>query len=112
MPRRRIQTQQSDPVTNDHCEGIALLILDAPGGEVDSFIMNRLTDTLFVVIPVALLIIGLVVVLWLLFRRTRIGIAVYAIGADPVASRLIGLDVRWTKLIVFTLAGIADAVPG
>jgi len=94
------------------CEGIALLILDAPGGEVDSFIMNRLTDTLFAVIPVALLIIGLVVVLWLLFRQTRIGIAIYAIGADPVASRLSGLDVRWTKLIVFTLAGIAYALAG
>src|SRR5260370_38356277 len=80
------------------CEGIALLILDAPGGEVDSFIMNRLTDTVFVVIPVALLIIGLVVVLWLLFRPTRIGITVYAFLPIPAPYRLIGLVFRLTKL--------------
>jgi ribose transport system permease protein len=94
------------------CQGIALLILEAPGGEVDSFIMNRLTDTVFGVIPVAALILGLVGAGWILFRRTRLGIAVYAVGADSIASRLSGLNVKQTKLIVFTLAGVAYGLAG
>ena len=38
------------------CQGVALLILEAPGGEVAAFIMNRLTDTVFGFMPVAGLI--------------------------------------------------------
>jgi len=94
------------------CQGIALLILEAPGGEVDGFIMNRLTDTVFGVIPAAGLILGLVVTGWLLFRRTRLGIAIYAVGTDSVASRLTGLNVKGTKLIVFALAGAAYGLAG
>ncbi len=94
------------------CQGIALLILPAPGGDVAAFIMNRLTDKVFGVVPVAGLILALVIVGWLLLRRTRFGIALYAVGTDAVASRLSGLDVERTKLFAFTLAGIAYAVAG
>jgi ribose transport system permease protein len=43
------------------CQGIALLILEAPGGEVAEFITNRLTDTIVGVVPVAALIVALIV---------------------------------------------------
>src|SRR5258706_1522571 len=56
------------------CQGIALLILEAPGGEVAAFIMNRLTDTVCGFMPVAGLILLLAIAGWLLFRRTRLGI--------------------------------------
>ncbi|HZC36271.1 MAG TPA: ABC transporter permease [Chthoniobacterales bacterium] len=94
------------------CQGIALLILEAPGGEVAAFIMNRLTDTLFGIIPVAGAILVAIVFGWLSFRRTRLGIAVYAVGTDAAASRLSGLNVRHTKLMVFALAGIAYGLAG
>jgi ribose transport system permease protein len=94
------------------CEGTALLILEAPGGEVDGFIMNRLTDTVLAVIPVAGAIIVLVVAAWLLFRRTRLGIAIYAVGTDSVASRLSGIKVKRTKLSVFVLAGLTYGLAG
>jgi ribose transport system permease protein len=94
------------------CQGMALLILEAPGGEVAAFIMNRLTDTVFGFIPVAGLILLLAIAGWLLFRRTRLGIAVYAVGTDAVAARLSGLNVKCTKWIVFSLAGIAYGLAG
>jgi ribose transport system permease protein len=94
------------------CQGIALLILEAPGGEVAAFIMNRLTDTIFGFMPVAGLILVLVITGWLLFRRTRLGIATYAVGTDAVAARLTGLNVKRTKWIVFSLAGIAYGLAG
>lgn len=94
------------------CQGIALLVLAAPGGEVAGFIMNRLTATLLGVVPVAGVILLLVVAGWLLCRRTRFGIAIYAVGTDAVASRLTGINVRRTKLIAFALAGLAYGFAG
>jgi ribose transport system permease protein len=94
------------------CQGIALLILEAPGGEVAAFIMNRLTDTVFGFMPVAGLLLLFVITGWLLFRRTRLGIAIYAVGTDSVAARLTGLNVKRTKWIVFSLAGIAYGLAG
>jgi ribose transport system permease protein len=94
------------------CQGIALLILEAPGGEVAAFIMNRLTDTVFGFMPVAGLILLLAIAGWLLFRRTRLGIGIYAVGTDAVAARLSGLNVKCTKWVVFGLAGIAYGLAG
>jgi ribose transport system permease protein len=94
------------------CQGTALLILEAPGGDVDGFIMNRLTDTVFSIIPVAGAIMAVVAAAWLLFRRTRLGIAIYAVGTDPIASRLSGINVRRTKLSVFVMAGLTYGLAG
>jgi ribose transport system permease protein len=94
------------------CQGIALLILEAPGGEVAAFIMNRLTGTAFDFMPVAGLILLLAIAGWLLFRRTRLGIGIYAVGTDAVAARLSGLNVKCTKWMVFGLAGIAYGLAG
>jgi ribose transport system permease protein len=94
------------------CQGIALLILEAPGSEVAAFIMNRLTDTVFGFMPVAGLILLLAIAGWLLFRRTRLGIGIYAVGTDAVAARLSGLNVKCTKWMVFGLAGIAYGLAG
>jgi ribose transport system permease protein len=58
------------------------------------------------------LILLLVITGWLLFRRTRLGIAIYAVGTDAVAARLTGLNVKRTKWIVFSLAGMAYGLAG
>jgi ribose transport system permease protein len=94
------------------CQGIALLVLEAPGGEVAEFITNSLTDTIAGAVPVAALIAALIVCGWLLFRRTRLGIAVYAVGTDSVAAQLTGINVRRTKLAAFMLAGVAYGLAG
>jgi ribose transport system permease protein len=94
------------------CQGIALVILDAPGGEVAPFIMNGLTNTVFEMIPVAGLILVLGILAWLFLRRTRLGIAIYAVGTDAVASHLTGINVKRTKMAVFALAGLCYSLAG
>ena len=94
------------------CEGIALLILAAPGGEVVDTITYGLTDVVWAVVPVAALILGVVVLAWMFLRRTRLGISIYAVGTDEAASRLSGLSVRRTKLTAFALAGLTYALAG
>jgi len=94
------------------CEGVALLILSAPGGEVADAIANGLTGDFAGVFPVAGVIIAGLFGVWALLARTRIGIAMYAVGADEHAARLSGLNVRRTKLIAFAFAGLAYAFAG
>lgn len=94
------------------CEGIALLILSAPGGEVLDTITYGLTDVVGTFLPVATLILLAVALAWLYLRNTRVGIAIYAVGTDESASRLSGLDVRQTKLTAFAIAGVMYAGAG
>lgn len=94
------------------CEGVALLILVAPGGNVADSITNGLTGDIAEVVPVAAVIIVGILVLWFLFANTRTGIAIYAVGTDESAARLSGLNAEKTKLISFVLAGIAYGFAG
>lgn len=93
------------------CEGVALMILAAPGGEVASSIVNGLTGNLAGVPVAALVITGLLGV-WFVLASTRFGIALYAVGTDENAARLSGLAVRRTKLLAFVLAGAAYGFAG
>ena len=94
------------------CEGVALMILSAPGGEVADAIANGLTGDIGGVVPVAALVIAGMLALWFLFVHTRVGIAIYAVGTDQNAALLSGLNVRATKLVAFTLAGVIYAFAG
>lgn len=94
------------------CEGVALMILSAPGGDVADVIANGLTGDVLNVVPVAAVILAAVCAGWLVFKRTRLGIAIFAIGADPAAARLSGVDERRTKLAVFVIAGLCYASAG
>ncbi|MDR1001204.1 MAG: sugar ABC transporter permease YjfF [Clostridiales bacterium] len=57
---------------------------------------------------VVLAIAGLIVI-YILLSRTRFGRNVYAIGGGEQSSMLMGLNVRLTKLIVYTLNGLLVA---
>ena len=94
------------------CEGVALMILAAPGGEVADVIANGLTGDIGGVLPVAAVIIAGVLVLWFLFARTRAGIGIYAVGSDENAARLSGVNARRTKLVAFVLSGMAYGLAG
>lgn len=93
------------------CQGIALLILPAPGGEVvDSIAYGITGDILRVPVPAILLV--LVLGFWFLLKHSRMGIAMYAVGTDQAAARLSGLDIRATRLFGFVAAGLFYAMAG
>lgn len=94
------------------CQGLALVILDAPGGMVADFVTYSLTDTLFGVIPIAGLFLVGAIVMWLAFRRTNTGIGLYAIGADEQAARFSGVAVASVRITAFVGAGILYGVAG
>jgi ribose transport system permease protein len=108
----RLQSLAATIGTMIACNGVALLILSAPGGEVADAIANGLTGAVGSVLPVAAVIIAAILVIWALFSRSRTGIAIYAVGTDEAAARLSGLNVGRTRLVAFVLAGAAYGFAG
>lgn len=92
--------------------GVALLVLPAPGGEVPASISSAITGVVGGVVPVALLILGGLVILWLAIVRTRFGVALFAIGENEQASYMSGLPTRRVKVGAYALAGLMYALAG
>jgi branched-chain amino acid transport system permease protein len=55
---------------------------------------------------------GLVGVLYLLFQRTKLGLALRAAAIDPASSRLVGIRVSWMLALGWGLAALLGAVAG
>ncbi|MFC4057352.1 branched-chain amino acid ABC transporter permease [Planomonospora corallina] len=79
-----------------------------PGGAVEAAGISVSHSTLGV-----LAVVGTVMVLlYLLFQHTRIGLGMRAVAADPVSARLVGIRVGWTLALGWGLAATVGAVSG
>lgn len=94
------------------CQGIALVILKAPGGAVANWIADVMTDRLWKTVPISGLVVVSVVAVWLLIRRTNFGLALYAIGADEQAATLSGINSTRVRFLTFVLAGAVYGLSG
>jgi Ribose/xylose/arabinose/galactoside ABC-type transport systems, permease components len=94
------------------CQGIALVILKAPGGWVAEWISYEMTDRLFGVIPVSGLFVFVVLLIWFVLRRSSFGISLYAIGADEVSAALSGIKTTRVRLLAHVVAGCAYGLAG
>lgn len=108
----RLQSIASTLATMIVCSGLALLVLDAPGGTVPDFISYGLTDTIGGTVPVAAVIATGVILVWLAIQRTDWGVALYAIGADETAATLAGIQTRRVKFLAYCLAGACYGLSG
>jgi ribose transport system permease protein len=90
-------------------QGIAVRVLESPGGHIPSAYTNALTSTKR---PTGLILVGAIALLWWVFRRTRVSIGVYAVGNDENAAQANGLSVLRTKVIVYVLSGVLSAAAG
>jgi D-xylose transport system permease protein len=69
----------------------------------------RTQDPRGIPVPVLVLIV-VAVAMSVLARRTRLGRAVFAIGGNPEAAALAGIDVRRVTVAIFALMGVLAAV--
>ena len=64
-------------------------------------------------IPMAILImLAVVLVIWIVMERTVFGRKLYAIGGNPEATRLAGVNVRLVRLGGFVISGLGAALAG
>jgi ribose transport system permease protein len=94
------------------CSGIALVIMPSPGGNVPSLISPGLNSALGGVLPVSLIVIGGCILGWLLLKRSRFGVFIYALGSDERSAVQSGIRVRQVKLRVYVVAGLLYALAG
>lgn len=103
-------------------EGVALMILHAPGGGAAEWLKGLLIGSVSIYgvpesitqfIPKSLiLLIVCIGVVWLPFRRSRFGLSVYAIGSSSLAAFRSGVSVNRTKIAAYALAGLFAAFGG
>jgi ribose transport system permease protein len=103
-------------------EGVALTVLEAPGGAsavwlkeliIGSVGVAFLPADLTAFLPKALvLLIGALAIVWIPLRRSRPGLALYAIGSDRLAAHRSGVPVNRTKVGSYALAGLFAAMGG
>jgi ribose transport system permease protein len=92
--------------------GVALLILAQPGGAVPVEFVTWFTGNVFNAIPTPLVLVLIVVVLWLILKRTPLGRAIYAVGGDEAAAAANGVRVRLTSMLAYTFAGVLYGLAG
>ncbi|MBB4122582.1 ABC transporter permease [Martelella radicis] len=108
----KLQSIAATLATMIMCQGIALVILNAPGGYVAEWIVYEMTDRLWGIVPVSGLVVLAVVAAWLALRRTDFGVAIYAIGADEQAASLSGINVPRVRFGAFVCAGLLYGLAG
>jgi len=94
--------------------GVALLILERPGGGAPAAYLNIAAGADFWPwLPNALIVLVVAVALiWLPIKLSRIGLLITAAGSDPVAAFRSGVDVMRARTIAYVFSGIACAVGG
>ena len=109
----RLQPIVTTIATGSVFYGAALALRRVPGGDVNSALADALTGQLPGGVPASLaLLLGLVLLVWLPFRRSVTGRAAYAVGSSEVAAYMSGVPIRRAKFAAYTLSGLLASVAG
>jgi ribose transport system permease protein len=103
-------------------EGVALLILNAPGGSTTPWLramivgpvqIPGLPPELFAYVPKSVIALAIFVALvWIPIKRSKLGLSIYAIGSDPNAAYRSGIPIGLTRVAAYALAGFFAALGG
>ena len=103
-------------------EGVALMILKAPGGGASEWLMGLpigsvdlpgIPESATAFLPKSLLLlVACVAVVWVPLRRSRVGLQIYAIGSSEEAAYRTGVPVRRSKVAAYAAAGLFAGMGG
>ncbi len=94
--------------------GVALLILEKPGGGAPPEFLNLGTGTFiteWLSNSLVLLVVALAAV-WIPVRRSKTGLRIYATGSDRIAAFRSGVNVEFARLVAYALGGLFSAIGG
>ncbi len=93
--------------------GGALWLRPSPGGSINEAFADSMTGSLPGGVPVsAVLLLGLVLLVWVPYRRSVIGRAAYAVGSSEQAAYMSGVPIARAKFLAYVLAGLFSSVAG
>ncbi len=109
----RLQPIVATIATGSVYYGVALALRCVPGGDINAGLADALTAQLPGGVPASLaLLLALVLIVWLPWRRAAIGRAAYALGSSEMAAYMSGVPIRRAKFVAYTLAGLLASVAG
>jgi ribose transport system ATP-binding protein len=94
--------------------GVALLILEKPGGGAPPEFLDLGTGTLvteWLSNSLVLLVVALCAI-WIPVRRSKTGLRIYASGSDQVAAFRSGVNVELARVVAYVLGGLFSAIGG
>jgi ribose transport system permease protein len=93
--------------------GFALILRPVPGGDVNAALADALTGQLLGGIPASLVVIlAVVLLIWIPYRRSVLGRAAYAVGSSETAAFMSGVPIGRAKLLAYALSGLLAAIAG
>jgi ribose transport system permease protein len=92
--------------------GAALFVLSGPGGGTPGEFQDLVVGGFSEPIPSILWIAATLLLFWLPIKRSRSGIAIYAVGSDRKAAFLAGVDVARTRVISYAVSGFLVGMSG
>ncbi|WP_431276095.1 ABC transporter permease [Variovorax ureilyticus] len=93
--------------------GLALGLRPVPGGDVQADLADALTGALPGGIPtMGVVLVAVVLLVWVPYRRSVTGRAALAIGSSETASYMSGVAIGRAKIVTYTLAGLLAAIGG
>ena len=95
-------------------EGLALLIMPAPGGSVPDWLQASISGSFLIDgLPQALLLMGfLTALIWVPLKRSKLGLSIYATGSDESAAYRSGVSTGRTRIAAYGICGLFAALGG
>lgn len=92
--------------------GTALAIRPQPGGSVNFDFADFMTRSTFAIPHSVILLVLVVLLIWIPYRRSVLGRAAFAIGSSPQSAYMSGVPVARAKVLAFALSGLLAAIGG
>jgi ribose transport system permease protein len=92
--------------------GIALFIRPVTGGSVSEALSEALTYSIFHIPTSLVLLFGTLILFWVLLKRTKLYIGIYAIGSSEKSAFMSGVKVRQAKVAAYVFSGLFASLGG
>lgn len=90
-------------------QGVAIRVLPQPGGSIPPIFSSVLVNPNQ---PTALVYVLVVALIWYAFRRSSLGVSIFALGNDEQAARANGINTVRAQVAAFTLSGLMSGAAG
>jgi ribose transport system ATP-binding protein len=94
--------------------GVALLILEKPGGGAPEEFLALATGTLFTpwLSNSIILLAASLAIVWIPLRMSKTGLRIYAVGSDRIAAFRSGVDVARSRFLAYVFGGLFSSIGG
>ncbi len=92
--------------------GVSLAIRPQPGGSVNFEFADFMTRSTYAVPHSVILLVMVVVLVWIPYRRSVLGRAAFAIGSAEQAAYMSGVPIERAKVLAYALSGFLAAIGG